>query len=251
MWTREKVMTLIPTRVTFRGLPHSDALDVVIRERIVWLEQFYTGIVGCRVLVEVPHRHHHNGRHFHVRIEVTVPGARPVVVSHEPSLHGPLKNIEEAVHRKETELESVHRYARVAVHHAFDAARRQLQDFAREQRGAVKSHEVPAHDTVAEISKVDGYGFVQAAERQIYFSRPSVLDDAFDELVVGTPVAFVEERGEKGRKRAPCACSVSTTTSHPDRQVPFAPFDESPHIAGTIPRTGVPSKDTATDLPAK
>lgn len=135
-------MTLMPTRVTFRGLAHSDALEADIRERIAWLEQFYVGIVGCRVLVEMPHRHSHDGRHFHVRIEVTVPGGAPIVVSHEPSLHGALKDVEEAAHRKETEIESVHRYARVAVHQAFDAARRRLQDFAREQRGAVKTHVV-------------------------------------------------------------------------------------------------------------
>ena len=203
-------MTLIPTQVTFRGLAHSDALEADIRKRIAWLEQFYTGIVGCRVLVEMPHRHRHDGRHFHVRIEVTVPGGAPIIVSHEPSLHGPLKDVEEAAHRKETEIEGVHRYARVAVHQAFDAARRRLQDFAREQRSAVKTHEVPAHGEIAEISKGDGYGFIQADGRQIYFSRASVLDDAFDELVVGTPVAFVEEQGEKG----PQASTVRVLGKH-------------------------------------
>ena len=191
-------MTLIPTQITFRGLAHSDALESDIRDRVAWLEQFYSGIVGCRVLVEVPHRHRHDGRHFHVRIETTVPGRPPIVISHEPSLHGPLKDFEEEAHRKDAEIESVHRYARVAVHEAFDAARRRLQDAAREQRGAVKTHEVPAHGTVAQISQADGWGFIQADERQIYFSRASVLDNAFDELVVGMPVAFVEEQGEKG-----------------------------------------------------
>lgn len=203
-------MTLIPTQVTFRGLAHSDALEADIRKRIAWLEQFDAGIVGCRVLAEMPHRHRHDGRHFHVRIEVTVPGGAPIIVSHEPSLHGPLKDVEEAAHRKETEIEGVHRYARVAVHQAFDAARRRLQDFARERRGAVKTHEVPAHGEIVEISKGDGYGFIQADGRQIYFSRASVLDDAFDELVVGTPVAFVEEQGEKG----PQASTVRVLGKH-------------------------------------
>ena len=79
-----------------------------------------------------------------------------------------------------------------------DAARRRLEDFAREQRGVVKTHEVPAHGEVVELEKVDGYGFIQAGENRIYFHRASVLDDAFDEITVGTPVTFVEERGEKG-----------------------------------------------------
>jgi hypothetical protein len=149
-------MTLIPTTVTFRGLAHSDALEADVREQVARLEQFYGGIVGCRVLIEVPHRHQRGGRHFHVRVEVTVPGGAPIVVSHEPSLHGSLKDAEEEEHHRNAEIESVQRYRRVAVHQAFDAARRQLQDFAREQRGAVKTHEAPAPGTVAEASKEDG-----------------------------------------------------------------------------------------------
>jgi cold shock CspA family protein len=191
-------MTLIPTQITFRGLEHSDALEAVIRERVAWLEQFYGGIVGCRVLVELPHRHRRDGQHFHVRLDITVPGGPPIVVSHEPSLHGPAKDVEEEAHRKESEIEGVNRYANVAVRQAFDAARRQVQDFVREQRGAVKAHEVPPHGFVATISRDDGFGFIQEGERQIYFARASVLDDAFDELVVGSPVAFVEEAGDKG-----------------------------------------------------
>lgn len=191
-------MTLIPTQVSFRGLPHSDALESDIRERVAWLEQFYAGIVRCRVLIELPHRHRHDGRHFHLRIELTVPGGPPIVVSHEPSLHRRLKDVEEDAHRKEAEIESVHRYAAVAIREAFDAARRRLEDFAREQRGAVKTHDIPAHGEVVEISKADGYGFIQAGEDRIYFNRASVLDGAFDELAIGTPVAFVEEQGEKG-----------------------------------------------------
>jgi cold shock CspA family protein len=191
-------MALIPTQVTFRGLAHDKALEDDVRERVSWLEQFYAGVVRCRVLVEVPHRHRHDGRHFHVRIEVTVPGGPPIVVSHEPSLHGRLKDFESETPRKEDEVEGAHRYARAAIHEAFDAARRRLEDFAREQRGTVKAHDVPAHGEIVELSSVDGYGFIQAGEQRLYFNRASVLDDAFDELTVGTPVAFVEEKGEKG-----------------------------------------------------
>jgi len=203
-------MTLIPTQVTFRGLAHSEALEADIQERVAWLEQFYAGIVRCRVLIELPHRHRHDGRHFHVRVEMTVPGGAPIVVNHEPTLHGRLKDAEGGAHHKDTEVAAVHRYARVAVHEAFDAARRRLEDFAREQRGTVKAHEVPAHGSVAEISKVDGYGFIQTDEHRLYFNRASVLDDAFDDLAVGTPVAFVEEPGEKG----PQASTVRVLGKH-------------------------------------
>jgi cold shock CspA family protein len=191
-------MTPIPTQVTFRGLPHSDDLESEVRECVAWLEQFYAGIVRCRVIIGVPHRHRHDGRHFHVRIELTVPGGPPIVVGHEPSLHGRLKHTEKEEHHKEAEIESVHRYAAVAIREAFDSARRRLEDFAREQRGTVKAHELPAHGQVVEIERTGGYGFIQAGENRLYFHRASVLDDAFEGLTVGTRVAFVEEQGEKG-----------------------------------------------------
>jgi cold shock CspA family protein len=191
-------MTLIPVQVTFRNLAHDEALEQEIRDRVSWLEQFYAGVIRCHVLVEVPHRRRHDGRHFHLRIDVTVPGGPPIVVSHEPSLHGRSKDFEEDTHRKEDEIQGVHRYATVAIHEAFDIARRRLEDFAREQRGTVKAHEVPAQGEVVELSKADGYGFIQAGEQRVYFNRASVLDDAFDAVTIGTPVAFVEENGEKG-----------------------------------------------------
>ena len=203
-------MTLIPTQVTFRGFDRSETLEAEIRERVTWLEQFYAGIVRCRVLVETPHRHRHDGRHFHVRIELTIPGSDPIVVSHEPSLHGRLKDREGEAHHKESEIDSVHRYARVTIREAFDVARRQLEDFAREQRGAVKVHAGPAHGHVVEISKIDEYGFIETAEHRVYFNRASVLDDAFDDLTVGTPVALVEEQGEKG----PQASTVRVVGKH-------------------------------------
>ena len=191
-------MSIIPTQVTFRGLAHDESLVQDVQERVAWLEQFYPDIVRCRVLVEVPHRHHQEGRHFHVRVEATVPGGSPIVVSHDSSLHPRLKDLEEEAHHKETDIAGVRRYGRVAIHEAFDAARRQLEDFAREQRGMLKTHETPAHGQVAELSKADGYGFIQSGDYQVYFNRASVLNDAFDDLIVGTPVAFVEEQGDKG-----------------------------------------------------
>jgi cold shock CspA family protein len=139
-----------------------------------------------------------------------VPGGGPIVVSHEPTLHGRAKDVEEEAHHKETEIEGVHRYASVAVHDAFDAARRRLEDFAREQRGAVKAHEVPAHGRVVELSPVDGYGFIESGEDRIYFNSASVLEGGFEHLAIGSAVAFVLEEGEKG----PQATSVRVLGKH-------------------------------------
>ena len=203
-------MTLIPTQITFRGLDVSDVLEADIRDRVAWLERFYPGVVHCHVLVETPHRHRHDGRHFHIRIDLTVPGRAPVVISHEPSLHARLKDAEGEAHRKESEIEGVHRYALVTIREAFDVARRRLEDIAREQRGVVKTHEAAAHGTVVELSKIDGFGFIQTDEHRVYFNRASVLDDGFDGLDLGAEVAFVEEMGEKG----PQASTVRVIGKH-------------------------------------
>jgi len=55
-------MSLIPTQITFRGLEPSEALESYVRERAEQLERFYSGIVHCHVLVELPHRHAEHGR---------------------------------------------------------------------------------------------------------------------------------------------------------------------------------------------
>jgi hypothetical protein len=135
---------LMPPQVTFRGIPHSRELEAAVLDRVSWLEQFYAGIVSCRVLIDAPDRHRRDGRHFHVTIELTVPHGEPIVISHAPSLHAWLKDAGAQAHLKQSETDSVHRYRHAAVHDAFDLARRRLQDFARRQRGAVKRHEISA-----------------------------------------------------------------------------------------------------------
>ena len=108
----------IPLQITIRDVDHSDALEARIRSKVDKLEEFTKHIMSCRVVVEVPHKHHHQGKQFNVRIDIGVPG-------HEI-----------AVNRDHAE--DVY----VAVRDAFDAAKRQLEDYARKIRGDVKMHEM-------------------------------------------------------------------------------------------------------------
>jgi len=107
----------LPLQVTYRGMESSAALDAAVRERAGKLEQFHPRIVSCRVVVEQPARHKQQGKQFVVHVDLKVPGG------------------EIAVNREHDE--DVY----VALRDAFDAARRKLEDFAREQRGDVKHHE--------------------------------------------------------------------------------------------------------------
>lgn len=108
-------------QVTWRGMAESDALATLIRTRFVKLYRFHRRILGCRVLIEQPHHHQHAGEHVRVRIDLSVPG-QELVVDREPA--------EGAAHED----------AYVAVREAFNAMRRQLEDYVRVRRGFTKTH---------------------------------------------------------------------------------------------------------------
>lgn len=105
-------------QITTRDISHSEALESHIRQKAAKLETFYPHIMGCRVVVEMPHKHKHQGRQFNVRLDITVPGGELVV-------------------NREADSD-----AYVALRDAFGAARRQIEDFGSRQRGEVKTHGV-------------------------------------------------------------------------------------------------------------
>ena len=85
----------------------------------------------------------------------------------------------------------------VAVHHAFQEAARQLEEYARIKHWDVKDHDELPHGIVARLHR-DGYGFIATPEgREIYFHKNSVLD-GFESLAAGQEVRFDEEEGDKG-----------------------------------------------------
>jgi len=124
--------------VTFRNLKSSDWLEREIRERAGKLETYCPDIVACRVLVAVPHRHREHGNRFEVHIDVVVPGEE-IAVSHSPSIRTPGSDGEGAV-GKRTEILGMRKDVMLVVRDAFAAAKRQLQDYARRRRLAVKKH---------------------------------------------------------------------------------------------------------------
>lgn len=165
----------VPLQITMHSVAHSEALEAEIRERVAKLEQFYPRMISCRVTVEESSRHHRQGRQFTLRLDVRVPG-REIVVTRDH-----------------------HEDVYVALRDAFDAARRQLEDVLREQRGDVKVHAQPQHGRVARILADEGYGFIETADgRELYFSRVNVVHPDFDRLEPGTPVQFIEEMADEG-----------------------------------------------------
>jgi len=87
----------------------------------------------------------------------------------------------------------------VAIRDAFDAAQRQLADYARRQRGATKAHDDGGVARVCRLFLEDGYGFIATVDgSEVYFHRNSVIDGAFDTLKVGSEVRLAIEAGDKG-----------------------------------------------------
>ena len=124
MLAARMLVVQLPLQITFRGMAPSDAIESVIRERAAKLERFYDRITRCHVTVDVPHRHHHKGRLYAVRIDLTTPTGNIEVTRNPPD-------------------DGAHEDFQVVVRDAFNAVGRQLQDQVRYRRGDVKAHEEP------------------------------------------------------------------------------------------------------------
>ncbi len=201
-------------QITFRNMESSENVKEWIRSEAGKLETFYKPIMGCRVAVEVPHRHKRKGAAYGVRIDLTLPGGE-IVVKRAPTLAHRLRQVRETAVSKEAELDAPRKNLRLAINQAFEAACRRLQDYARRQRREVKTHEPPPVARVQRIFPDQGYGFIAAPDgREIYFHQDSVLNGGFKRLRVGTVVNFAEERGEKG----PQASTVRIAGKRDSRQ---------------------------------
>lgn len=119
----------IPLQVSFKNMDHSDAVEALVREKAAKLEQYFSHLTSCRVVVEAPHRHHHKGKIYHVKIEMGVPRKSELVVSNE------------------SERNHAHEDVYVAIRDAFDTASRQLQAYAGRMAGKTKRREPQAPDS--------------------------------------------------------------------------------------------------------
>jgi cold shock CspA family protein/ribosome-associated translation inhibitor RaiA len=155
-------MVVLPVQITFRNMEHSDFIEAEVRKKASELDRFSDRIMSCHVVIEAPHRHHHKGKLYDVRIDLTVPG-KEIVVTHS----GPLDHAHEDAH--------------VAIRDAFRAATRQIEDQMRKIRGETKAHETPIHGKITRM--FPDYGFIETSDgREIYFHQNSVVGADFEKL---------------------------------------------------------------------
>ena len=135
----------------------TEAIESEIQKKSDKLEKVYNRITRCKVVVESPHRHSHQGKLYNVQIRMSVPGAE-LVIKRNP-----------------------HEDLYVAVRDSFNAARRKLEDYARRQRGDVKQHEEVSSARISALFPEKGYGFITTRDNEeIYFHQNSVVNHKFN-----------------------------------------------------------------------
>jgi putative sigma-54 modulation protein len=101
-----------PVEIHFHGIEKSEAIEERVRWKVSKLERHFGRMTRCRVVLEAPHRSPAKPKVFQIKIEMSVPRHRPIVVSHE----------REGSHANEELL--------LALRDAFAAAVRKIDDEA-------------------------------------------------------------------------------------------------------------------------
>jgi ribosome-associated translation inhibitor RaiA len=113
----------IPLELTFHNIEASDALKAAVAGHVNRLEQLHDHIIGCRVVIEMPHKSQKTlGNQPDVHIVVRVPG-KEIVVSKELAHEGHKKSATDVY---------------VVLDNAFAVAAGRLKDYRRILHGDVK-----------------------------------------------------------------------------------------------------------------
>lgn len=166
---------MLPVQITIRDFPASPALEILIRQRVEKLAQFYDRISSCRIVVKLSQKHKHQGKIYNVCIDVTVPGKELAVT----------RQYNQDIY--------------VVIRDAFAAIERKLEEHSRKQHGRVKTHDHILHGYVARILPEEGYGFIQGTDgNEYYFSITNVSYPHFNQLCIGDAVVYIGEALNEG-----------------------------------------------------
>lgn len=163
-------------QITIPNFEHTEALDNQIRKHAEKLQKYFTEIHLCHVVVKYASKQHHKGNLFDIRLNITVPGK------------------EIAINREANQDFSI------ALRDAFNAAKRQLEDYARLQRGEIKTHEPLQFGIIDELFAEDGYGYIQSRDttERFYFDSNNAAHPSFEHFKVGDEVKFTPDFGAEG-----------------------------------------------------
>ena len=104
-----------PLQITFRHMDASAAVETRARELVAKLERVHQNILGCHVTLDTPPAHSNKGAPFTVKIDIELPGSTVHVDS-----------------ARTRHPEDINAYN--ALHHAFETARRLLDEQAQKRQ---------------------------------------------------------------------------------------------------------------------
>jgi len=178
----------IQPEIAFHNCEKVEWAEDQILDHIERLEEIYDRLITCRVRVD---QRNDNANHTIppvVRIEISVPGHKDIVVAHEP---GHLQRKFQAPDLKNAINEAFRIAGDRLVRH-----KEQLTD-----RTAPGTHEAAneMRGQIAEIAPSEDFGFLLTASGSLlYFHRNSLLTGSFDRLERGDEVYYVEGLGDTG-----------------------------------------------------
>lgn len=112
----------VTPEITFDNMDPSEAVAIRVREKVAKLEKRFGRMTHARVIIEAPHRHHHKGKIYHIKVVIGMPGRSDLIVNHN------------------SDEDHSHEDVYVALRDAFEAARRQLEETTERMQGKIKTH---------------------------------------------------------------------------------------------------------------
>ena len=178
----------VPLEIAFHNMEPVEWAEDEVRARAAKLEKLYPRLTTCRVRVDQRASNAKGTVPPVVRIEMSVPGYKDIVVSHEPD-HLQLK------------YQTPH--LRNAINEAFRIAEDRLIAFKEQRKDRSKQgHHDSENQFLGQVAEIDAdgeFGFLMSKEGSLlYFHRNSVLSGDFDALKAGAEVHYVEEMGDTG-----------------------------------------------------
>jgi hypothetical protein len=140
---------MLPVEVVFLRMRRLRDAEERIREKAQELVTVYPRLLGCRVVVDVPHRHVRGGRRFHVRIEMGLPNRADVVVERGPAGRATPGDPDRPMRRKADEVDGAFTDLPVVIQDAFDAARKRLATLRQRRRTTARTRAVTGKARIA------------------------------------------------------------------------------------------------------
>lgn len=192
----------VPVEIAFHNMPPVEWAEDEIRQRVAKLEKVYSRLTTCRVRVDQRARSSTGSIPPVVRIELSVPGHKDIVVSHEP------EHLQQK-YQSPNLRNAINEAFRIAEDRLL-AVKEQREDRSRSQEGMHDS-ENQFLGQVTDIDPDGDFGFLLSKEGGVlYFHRNSVIQGDFAKLRRGDEVHYVEEMGDTG----PIASKVRVKAGH-------------------------------------